>query len=139
MTSSDRSRQARAVSAKLHSVLVLAQPSAETDDLLEPLLRRPDLGLLRVATIDAAQIALRDIAVRLVLVCPETDPPSVTSILDCTDKLRPGTPVLLLRARGSDAPAGSKGRTLAVLRCPIFPEVLSKTVDVALGLSPVPH
>jgi hypothetical protein len=119
--------------------LVLAQPSADTDDLLEPLLRRPDLGLLRVATIDAARIALRDVAVGLVLVCPETEAGAVTSILDGTDELRPGTPVLVLRARGSDAPRGWKGRTIAVLRCPVFPEVLSRTVDVALGLPPPPH
>ena len=136
---SNRSRQARKPAAPLHSVLVLAQPSPDTDDLLEPLLRRPDLGLLRVATVDAAQIALCNVAVSLVLVCPETDASAVTSILDRAEDLRPGTPILLLRARGSGAPAGAKGRTFAVLRCPIFPEVLSRTVDVALGLSPLPH
>jgi len=74
--------------ANLFSVLVLAQPSADIDDLLEPLLRRPDLGLLRVATTDAARIALRDVAVSLVLVCPETMNAAVTSILDMTDELR---------------------------------------------------
>jgi hypothetical protein len=135
--SSKPSNRANA-SAHVRSVLVLAQPSAETDDLLEPLLRRADLGLLRVATTDAAQIALRSVALNLVLVCPETDEASVTAILDKTDELRPGTPVLLLRARGAEAPAGRKGRSIAVLRCPIFPDVLSRTVDVALGLSRIP-
>jgi len=121
------------------SVLVLAQPSADIDDLLEPLLRRSDLGLLRVATTSAAEIALRDVAVNLVLVCPETKPAAVTSLLDMTEALRPKTPVLLLRVRGSDAPAGWSRRTLAVLRCPVFPDVLNRTVDVALGLSSLPH
>jgi hypothetical protein len=92
-----------------------------------------------VATTDAAQIALRDVAVSLVLVCPETEAAAVSAILDRTDELRPGTPVLLLRARGAEAPAGWKGRTIAVLRCPVFPDVLSRTIDVALGLSPMPH
>jgi hypothetical protein len=136
---SDRSKSQPLAAAKIHSILVLAQPSSDTDELLEPLLRRPDLGLLRVATLDAARIALRDVAVKLVLVCPETDVAAIASILDLSEALRPGTPVLLLRARGSEVPAGSKGRTIAVLRCPVFPEVLSRTVDVALGLSPLPH
>jgi hypothetical protein len=125
---SDRSKSQPLAAAKIHSILVLAQPSSDTDELLEPLLRRPDLGLLRVATLDAARIALRDVAVKLVLVCPETDVAAIASILDLSEALRPGTPVLLLRAR-----------TIAVLRCPVFPEVLSRTVDVALGLSPLPH
>jgi hypothetical protein len=127
------------MATKVFSVLVLAQPSADIDDLLEPLLRRPDLGVLRVATTEAARIALRDVAVSLVLVCPETKSAAVTSVLDMTDELRPGTPVLLLRVRGADAPAGWRGRTIAVLRCPVFPDVLDRTVDVALGLSSLPH
>jgi hypothetical protein len=125
--------------AGVYSVLVLAQPSADIDDLLEPLLRRRDLGLLRVATTVAAQIALRDVAVSLVLVCPETQPTAVTALIDMTEALRPGTPILLLRVRGADAPAGWGRRTLAVLRCPVFPDVLNRTIDVALGLRPLPH
>jgi hypothetical protein len=124
--------------AKVRSVLVLAQPSQDTDELLEPLLRRSDLGLLRVATTSAAQIALRDVAVDLVMVCPETDAAAVTALLDKTDELRPGTPVLVLRGRGAEAPAGWAGRTTAVLRCPVFPGVLSRTVDVVLGLVAFP-
>lgn len=116
------------------SLLVLAQPSAETDDLLEILVKRSDLVLLRVTDINAAEIALRDVAVSLVLVCPETEAALVTAILDRTDQLRPSTPVLALRARGDDPPPSWKRRTIGLLRCPILPDVLSRTVDVALGL-----
>ena len=70
---------------QLRSLLVLARPSPETDELLEPLLRRKDLCLLRVATLDAAEIALRDVAVSLVLVGPETEAESVTEVLDRAD------------------------------------------------------
>ena len=125
--------------AGVFSVLVLAQPSADIDDLLEPLLSRHDLGLLRVATAAAAQIALRDVAVNLVLVCPETKPVAVASVIDMTEALRPGTPILLLRVRGADTPAGWGRRTLAILRCPIFSDVLSKTIDIALGLRRLPQ
>jgi hypothetical protein len=116
-------------------LLVLAQPSAETDDLLETLVKRPDLLLLRVTDLNAAELALRDVAVSLVLVCPETEAAWVTSILDKTDQLRPGTPVLALRPRSGDSLPAWKGRTIGVLRCPVLPDVLSRTVDVALGLA----
>lgn len=120
------------------SLLVLAQPSVETDDLLETLVKRTDLCLLRVTSLNAAEIALRDIAVSLVLVCPETAPAAVTAILDKAEQLRPGTPVLALRPRSGDPLPVWKGRTIAVLRCPILPDVLSRTVDVALGLGGQP-
>jgi hypothetical protein len=118
--------------------LVLAQPSPETDDLLASLVKRVDLCLLRVTSVNAAEIALRDVAVSLVLVCPETDAAVVTTILDRTDDLRPGTPVLALRPRSGEHLPGWKGRAVGILHCPILPEVLSRTVDVALGLAAQP-
>jgi len=127
------------VAPEPHSLLIVAQPSSETDEILAPLLRRRDLYLLRVATLGAAQIALRDVSVSLVLVCPETGSEAVTAILDTADELRPGTPVLALRSRSGDAPPAWRGRTIGVLRWPVLPEVLSRTVDVALGLRPPPH
>ena len=119
-------------------LLVLAQPSAETDDLLDTLVKRPDLVLLRVTDLHAAELALRDVAVSLVLVCPETEAGSVTAVLDGIDRLRPGTPVLALRLRSGEPLPAWKGRTIGVLRCPVLPEVLSRTVDVALGLGSGP-
>lgn len=134
---SDRSKHRSA--SNVRSVLVLARPWSDTDELLEPLLKRPDLGLFRVATIDGAQIALRNVGVSLVLVCAETEAAVVTSILDATDELQPKTPVILLRDRTSEVQAGWRGRTIAVLRGPVSPDVLSRTVDVALGLDSLPR
>jgi len=128
-----------ATTTPVPSLLLLEQPSAETDDLLDPLVKRTDLCLLRVTNLNAAEIALRDVAVSLVLVCPETDAEAVTAILNKADHLRPGTPVLALRPRGGDPLPAWKGRTIGVLRCPILPEVLSRTVDVALGLRAHPR
>src|SRR4051812_42522553 len=116
------------------SLLIVARPSPETDDLLAPLLMRADLCLVRVATLAAAEIVLRDVAVKLVLVCPDTPADVVTAILDRTDELRPGPPVLALRDRSGEHPLSWRGRTIAVLRAPVLPAVLDRTVDVALGL-----
>lgn len=101
---SDRSKHRSAWN--IYSVLVLARPSSDTEDLLEPLLRRSDIGLFRVATVDAAQIALCTVGVSLVLVGAETEAAMVTSMLDATDQLRPKTPVLLLRGGESTVSAG---------------------------------
>jgi hypothetical protein len=95
---------------------------------------RADLCLVRVATLAAAEIVLRDVAVKLVLVCPDTPADEVTAILDRTDELRPGTPMLALRDRSGEQPLSWRGRTIAVLRAPVLPAVLDRTVDVALGL-----
>jgi hypothetical protein len=124
--------------AQLPSLLVFAEPSAETDDLLDPLVKRTDICLLRVTGMNAAEIALRDVAVKLVLICPDTPTTSVTTILDKTDELRPGTPVLALRPRSSEHPPAWKGRTVGVLHCPLLPDVLSRTVDVVLGMGTEP-
>lgn len=118
-------------------LLVLAQASAETDELLEPLVERPDLILLRVANLDAAELALRDVAIQLVIVCPETAPELVTALVETADRIRPKTPVLVLRFRSGATLSAWKGRGIGVLRAPILPDVLSRSVDVALGLTSV--
>jgi hypothetical protein len=116
------------------SLLVLAQPSPETDDLLETLVGRSDLALLRVTNLSAAAIALRDVAVRLVLICSESEAATITAVLEKVEQLRPGTPVLALRRRSAEPLPAWKGRPIGLLYGPILPEVLSRTVDVALGL-----
>lgn len=117
-----------------HPVLVLAQPSPETDDLLADLLRRRDLHVLRVATVEAAGVALRNLEVTLVVVCAQTSVDTIEALLAEIDVLRPGIPVLAVRERQGDESAGWRGRAVAVLRAPLLPQVLSRSVDVALGL-----
>jgi hypothetical protein len=120
-------------------VLVLARPSSETDDLMQTLVGRADLVLLRVTDLNAAALALRDVAVSLILVCPETEAASVSELLDTSERLRPGTPVLVLRPRSGELVPAWRGRGIGVLRCPITPDVLSRTVDVALAMSAASH
>jgi hypothetical protein len=117
------------------SILALAQPSQETDDLLADLGLRRDLHLLRVITVEAAAVALRDLEVSLVLVCPETAVQAIDDLLLQVDRLRPGIPILALRERKGEMSLRWKTRGVGVLRAPLLPGVLSRTVDVALGLA----
>ncbi len=118
----------------LPSVLVLAPPGEESDELFADLSRREDLCLLRVATGAAATMAVREMAVALVIVCPEVPGAAVDALLPDLEAARPGTPVLAVRARRAQEPAGWRARGVGVLRMPLLPGVLSRSVDVVLGM-----
>jgi hypothetical protein len=116
-------------------ILVVAQPSAETDELLDPLVQRTDLCVLRATSLDAAEVALRDVAVSLVLVCPETGQPSLAVLVDRVDRLRPGIPVLAIGPVGRTTSPRLDLPSLGILRAPIMPALLSRTIDLALELA----
>jgi hypothetical protein len=79
---------------------------------------------------------LRDVAVSLVLVCPETARPSLPVLLDRVDRLRPGIPVLAIGPVGRAASTRFDLPSLGILRAPIMPNLLSRTIDLALELAP---
>ncbi|HET8542424.1 MAG TPA: hypothetical protein VFL83_21300 [Anaeromyxobacter sp.] len=116
-------------------VLLLARPGPERDELFADLDRREDLCLLRVATAAAAARAIEEMPVALLVACPETPAAAIDAALASLERARPGTPVLALRARRAPEPASWKARGVAVLRLPLLPGVLSRSVDVVLGMS----
>ena len=117
------------------SVLVLARPGAESDDLFADLSQREDVCLLRVATEAAASVAIREIPVALVIACPQMSPATIDSLLAHLDAARPGTPVLAIRSRQAQVPSEWGARGVAVLRLPLLSGVLSRAVDVVLGMT----
>lgn len=114
---------------------MLARPGAESDDLFADLSQRDDVCLLRVATAAAANVAIGELAVALVIACPQTQPAAIDSVLAHLDAARPGTPVLAIRARQAEEPASWAERGVAVLRLPLLGGVLSRAVDVVLGMT----
>jgi hypothetical protein len=116
------------------TVIVLARPGPAGDDLFAELSRRADLTLLRAATAAAATVAIRELPVALVVACPGTAPHEIDAVLSYRDAVRPGTPVLAVRGRQEAAPDGWEGRGVAVLRMPLLADVLSRSVDVVLGM-----
>jgi hypothetical protein len=115
-------------------VLAIAQPSIETDELLRDLDGRSDLCLLRVSSISAARVALQEVSVDLVLFGPTTDTETFSVLLQDAQELRPRTPILAIGSEETHLPQRRASPTLALLRGPVVPEVLNRTVDVALGL-----
>jgi hypothetical protein len=114
---------------------VLAQPGAESDDLFADLSQREDVCLLRVATATAAGVAIQEMPVALVIACPQTAAPAIDAVVALLDAVRPGTPVLAIRERQSPEPADWSARHVAVLRLPLLGGVLTRAVDVVLGMT----
>ncbi len=116
-------------------MLLLARPGPASDDLFADLDGREDLCLLRVATPAAAARAIEERPVALLVACPDTPVASIDAVVATLERKRPGTPVLALRARQAPEPGAWKSRGVAVLRLPLLPGVLSRSIDVVLGMS----
>jgi hypothetical protein len=56
-------------------------------------------------------------------------------VLAALGRARPGTPVLAVRARQAPEPAGWGRAGVAVLRMPLLAGVLSRSIDVVLGMN----
>jgi hypothetical protein len=117
----------------LRTVLVVAPAGADGDDGVAELSARPDLRVRRAAAA-GVEAALRDGAVRLLVAAPALETSAVTALLAARDRLRPELPVLVVRHRKADEPEGWIQRGVGVLRCPLLPRALSRSVDVVLGL-----
>lgn len=116
------------------SVLLLSRPGAESEEIFADLSQREDLCLIRVANAAAANHTIEEMPVALVVACPEMSPGAIDSVLAHLDRARPGTPVLAVRARRAPEPPGWSGRGVAVLRMPLLRGVLSRSIDVVLGM-----
>jgi hypothetical protein len=115
------------------SVLLLARPGEESEEIFADLSQREDLCVLRVATATAASRAIEEMPVSVVVACAEVPAAAIDSVLAALRRSRRGTPVLAVRARQAKEPA-AWGTRVAVLRTPLLSGVLSRTIDVVLGM-----
>jgi hypothetical protein len=116
------------------SVLLLALPGAESEEMFADLSRREDLCLIRVANAAAANRTIEEMPVALVVACPEIPVSAIDSVLAHLRRARPETPVLAVRARRAQEPPGWADAGVAVLRMPLLAGVLSRSIDVVLGM-----
>lgn len=114
------------------SVLILTRGSAETDKLLKEFEDRIDLWIVRVPSLQAGVAAMRMDLVSLVIITPEIPADDVGALLKEVSRLRKNTPVLLLRSETEETLPDWRSHSMAVLRSPLAPGLLSRAVDLAL-------
>ncbi len=122
-----RSRHPRKV------LLVFGPGVSESDGLLAGLAGK-GFDLVRVSTVDNAEAALRRSSISLVIACPEAASAAVERLVAAVRRTRPGIPLLAIRNRHSGDPESWATLGIGVLRCPLLPDALFRSVEIVLGL-----
>lgn len=129
-----QTRHAREGEDRARTLLVLAPPGTDREALFRELGERGEFALRWSATTGEAERGLADVEVALLIAAPEVPTAEVNHLLASKARRRPGLPVLVIRNRQAEEPAGWSRRGVGVLRCPLLPAALSRSVDVVLGL-----
>lgn len=117
------------------TLLVLAPPGTDREALFRELGERGEFEVRFSATAAEAERAIgQDPVVALLIAAPEVPTAEVNQLLARRARHRPDLPVLVMRNRQAEEPAAWARRGVGVLRCPLLPAALSRSVDVVLGL-----
>jgi hypothetical protein len=116
------------------TLLVLAPPGTDREGLFRELSERGALEVRFSATAVEAERALVAGEGALLIAAPEVATAEVSHLLAARARHRPELPVLVIRNRQAEEPAGWTRRGVGVLRTPLLPAVLARSVDVVLGL-----
>jgi hypothetical protein len=116
-------------------VLVLAAPAGEGEHLIAELRSRKDLRLVRACGAEQARRIVERQVPALAVATPDAPVEWVDAVVAVLRHHGPGTPVLALREAGSEQPTEWRDQGVGVLRCPLVPLTLSRSVDVLLELS----
>lgn len=134
MTTKDRSGAVPPAPGQ-RALLVVAPGTGDPDGLFQELSARADYLVHFAGSTGAAVGELRDRPVALVIAAPGVSTGEVGALLAAAHRLRPGIPMLVIRNRQAEEPPAWARRGVGVLRCPLLPEALSRSVDVVLGLA----
>jgi DNA-binding response OmpR family regulator len=115
-------------------LLVLGAGAPESDALLADLATRGGFQLLRAANSDLAEALLRDSPVSLALACPEAPAVEIERLVAAVERSRRSIPVLAIRSARSAWPDRWAELGVGVLRSPLLPDALARSVEVVLGL-----
>ena len=120
--------------ARGRPLLVVAPPGAPREELFKNLSTRAAYRLLYAVTTGAAERMLQEHAVEAVIASPEIPPASVSELLLLKRRLRPQAPFLVIRNRQAEEPQLWAEHGVGVLRCPLLPDALGRSVDWVLGV-----
>lgn len=115
------------------SVLVVS-PLADADEVFGELRARPELQLRYVRTSAEVESELQRGAVSLLLAAAELSTAEVDALLGAVERMCPGTPLLVIRERQAEESPSWSARGVGVLRRPLVPEALGRSVQVVLGM-----
>ncbi len=114
-------------------LLVFANGASESDGLLADL-QGEGFQLIRTATIENAESTLRQFPISLAIVCPEAAAATVEQLVSVVEGTRRGIPLLAIRNRHSGDPDSWARLGIGILRCPLLPGALTRSVEVVLRL-----
>lgn len=117
---------------RLPTVLVLG-PAAGQEEVRRALDQQP-CQLIAAGSAAAAASALRASPVEAAVVSAEAPANWIDALLAAIEQSRPGIPVLAVRARQAEEPPGWRARGVGVLRQPLLPDALARSVRALLGL-----
>lgn len=115
-------------------VLVLGAEASESDSLLADLAARGGFQLVRAATTELAEALLRESPVSLALACPETPALEIERLVAAVERSRRSIPVLAIRSARAAWPDRWAELGVGVLRSPLLPDALARSVEVVLGM-----
>jgi hypothetical protein len=134
LSANRRARPAAQPASAPRQVLIITPARRVEEDVFQELQGRKDLHILFAATTAEAEKALREHAVSVLIASEEVSTDWVNELLGAMEKIRPGLPLLVLRRRQAEEPSSWTERGVGVLRCPLLPEALGRSVDIVLGL-----
>jgi hypothetical protein len=124
----------RAAPQPPRTVLVLGVATGDSDDLIAELEARADLRIVLAWGAEQARRAVEREGPVLALATADVPTEWVDAVVAAIGRHRPGTPVLALRDAGAEQPERWSDRGVGVLRCPLVPLALSRSIDVVLSL-----
>ena len=132
MTGANRRTTSKGASGR--PLLVVAPVGAGRDEIFKSLCTCAAYRLFYAVTAASAERMLREHAVEVVIASPEISSATVSQLLLAKRRLRPDAPFLVIRNRQAEEPELWAKHGVGVLRCPLLPEALGRSVDLVLGL-----
>jgi hypothetical protein len=117
---------------RTRSLLVLGTAKGIEDVCRE--LASEAFELVRARSTTAAVDGLRASPIEAVVVSPEAPAVWIDEMLAAIDRIRPGVPILAVRRRNAEDNPGWRLRGVGVLRQPLLPEALVRSVNAVLAL-----
>jgi hypothetical protein len=132
-----RRHRPRGESPQTPVVLVLALLAGPADELVVELQSRKDRRIVLAWEPEQAQRLVERLRPALAVATADVPAEWVDAVAAAIQRHRSGTALLAVRDGGAEEPPSWRESGVAVLRCPLVPFALSRSIDVVLKLNEV--